>query len=53
MPVAAAERGKQVIVSMNGKRFSVADNDFSKCGIKFISIHPTIVCKNDTPSSIE
>jgi hypothetical protein len=31
-PVAAVERGKQVIVSKN-KIFKVADNDFTKCGI--------------------
>ena len=27
-PVAAVERGKQVIVNASGKRFSVADLDF-------------------------
>ena len=33
LPVAAVERGKQVVVSASGKRFSVADHDFTKCSI--------------------
>ena len=48
MPVAAVERGKQVIVSMTGKKFRVADHDFTKCGM-IPSV--TLVC--DIPSSIE
>ena len=48
MPVAAVERGKQVIVSMTGKKFSVADHDFTKCGMI-----PSVALVCDIPSSIE
>ena len=33
MTVAAIERVKQVIVTMAGKKFSVTDNGFTKCGM--------------------
>ena len=47
MPVAAVERGKQVIVTMTGKKFSVSDHDFTKCGMipsvtLFCDVHSTI-----------
>ena len=34
LPVAAVERGKSVVVTTSGKRFSVADHDFTKFSIK-------------------
>lgn len=46
-PVAAAERGKSVLVAM-GKRFEVSDNDFTK-----FSITPRIALSMKTPDSIE
>ncbi|GBB98408.1 hypothetical protein RclHR1_03220001, partial [Rhizophagus clarus] len=46
-PVAAVERGKQVIVSYN-KSFVVADHDFTKCGII-----PSVIMFCDIPESIE
>ena len=41
-PVAAVERGKQVIVNASGKRFSVADHDFT-----------SVILLCDIPNSIE
>jgi hypothetical protein len=46
-PVAAVERGKQVIVSCN-KSFVVSDHDFTKCGII-----PSVIMFCDIPVSIE
>lgn len=46
-PVAAVERGKQVIVSCN-KSFVVSDHDFTKCGII-----PSVIMFCDIPISIE
>lgn len=48
IPVAAVERGKQVLVTMTGKKFKVADHDFTKCGM-IPSV--TLVC--DIPPTIE
>lgn len=48
LPVAAVERGKQVVVSANGKRFSVADHDFTKC-----SIIPSVTVVCDIPNTID
>ena len=33
LPVAAVERGKRVVVSTAGKKFAVADHDFTKFAI--------------------
>jgi len=46
-PVAAVERGRQVIVSKN-KTFQVADHDFTKCGII-----PSVTMICDIPCTIE
>ncbi|PKY18698.1 hypothetical protein RhiirB3_492222 [Rhizophagus irregularis] len=46
-PVAAVERGKQVIVSCS-KSFIVSDHDFTKCGII-----PSVIMFCDIPTSIE
>ncbi|GES98049.1 hypothetical protein GLOIN_2v1782174 [Rhizophagus clarus] len=46
-PVAAVERGRQVIVSKN-KTFQVADYDFTKCGII-----PSVTMICDIPCTIE
>ncbi|PKY58409.1 hypothetical protein RhiirA4_449266, partial [Rhizophagus irregularis] len=46
-PVAAVERGKQVIVSCN-KSFVVSDHDFTKCGII-----PSVTMFCDIPMNIE
>ena len=46
-PVAAIERGKQVIVSRNSS-FIVSDHDFTKCGII-----PSVIMFCDIPMSIE
>ena len=46
-PVAAVERGKQVIVSCN-RSFIVSDHDFTKCGII-----PSVIMFCDIPVSIE
>lgn len=48
MPIAAIERGKQVIETMTGKKFSVADHDFTKCGMI-----PSETLFRDVPSTIE
>ena len=48
MPVAALERGKQVIVNMAGKKFSVADHDFTKCGMI-----PSVLLFCDVPADTE
>ena len=48
LPVAAVERGKQVVVSASGKRFSVADHDFTKC-----SIVPSVTVVCDIPNTID
>ena len=48
LPVAAVERGKQVVVSTSGKKFAVADHDFTKFAI---IPSATVVC--DNPDSIE
>ena len=32
-PVAAVERGKAVVVSVDGKKFSALDHDFTRCSI--------------------
>ncbi|GBC02025.1 hypothetical protein RclHR1_44120001 [Rhizophagus clarus] len=46
-PVAAVERGRQVIVSKN-KTFYVADHDFMKC-----DIIPSVTMICDIPCTIE
>lgn len=46
-PVAAVERGRQVIVSKN-KAFKVADHDFTKCGII-----PSVTMLCEIPATIE
>jgi hypothetical protein len=48
LPVEAIERGKQVCVSTNGKKFAVADHDFTKSTV-IQSV--TLLC--DTPDSID
>lgn len=48
LPVAAIERGKQVCVSTNGKKFAVADHDFMKS-----SVIPSVTLLCDTPDSID
>ena len=48
LPVAAVERGKSVVVAMNGKRFAVADHDFTK----FLVI-PSVTVLCDVPGTIE
>ena len=48
MPVASIKRGKQVIVTMTGKKFSVADHDFTKCGMI-----PSVMLFCNVPSTIE
>ena len=47
-PVAAVERGKQVIVNTRGKKFSVADHDFTR-----FSVIPGVALLCDVPDSIE
>ena len=47
-PVAAVDRGKQVVVSATGKRFSVADHDFTNC-----SIIPCVTVVCEIPDSID
>ena len=47
LPVAAVDRGKQVIVSMNTK-FQVADHDHTKC-----SIVPSVALVCDIPTSLD
>ena len=47
LPVAAVDQGKQVVVSATGKRFSVADHDFTKC-----SIIPSVTVVCEIPDSI-
>ncbi|CAB5209769.1 unnamed protein product [Rhizophagus irregularis] len=46
-PVAAVERGRQVIVSKN-KAFKVADHDFTKCGII-----PSVTMLCEIPATID
>ena len=46
-PVAAVERGKQVLVSCHTK-FQVADHDFTKCGII-----PSVIMLCDIPDNID
>ena len=48
LPVAAVERGKQVIVSSSGSKFSVADHDFTKC-----SVVPSVTLLCETPGTID
>ena len=48
LPVAAVERGKQVIVSSSGSKFSVADHDFTKC-----SVVPSVTLLCETPETID
>ena len=48
LPVAAVERGKSVVVAMNGKRFAVADHDFTK-----FSVIPSVTVLCDVPGTIE
>ena len=48
LPVAAVERGKSVVVTTSGKRFSVADHDFTK-----FSIIPSVVLLCDVPDDAE
>ena len=48
MPVAAVDRGKQVIVTMTGKKFCDADHDFTKCGMI-----PSVMLICNVPSTIE
>lgn len=48
LPVAAVDRGKQVIVSTTGRRFAVADHDFTK-----YSIVPSVSLFCDIPETIE
>lgn len=48
LPVAAVERGKQVIVSSNGCKFAVADHDFTKC-----SVIPSVTLLCETPETID
>jgi hypothetical protein len=46
-PVAAVERGKQVLVSLKTK-FTIADHDFTKCGII-----PSVTMLCDIPNNID
>ncbi len=46
-PVAAVERGREVLVAM-GTRFEVGDHDFTK-----LSIIPSVILKLDIPENIE
>lgn len=48
LPMAAVERGKKVVVSTNGKQFTVADHDFTK-----FSIIPSVTVVCDIPESID
>ena len=48
LPVATVERGKQVVVSTSGKKFAVADHDFTK-----FAIIPSVVVMCDIPTSIK
>ena len=48
VPVAAVERGKAVIVGLNGKKFSVLDHDFTKC-----SITPSVTMFCHIPGDID
>lgn len=48
LPVAAVERGKKVVVSTNGKKFAVADHDFTK-----MSIIPSVTVLCDIPNNID
>ena len=48
LPVAAVERGKQVVVFNSGRKFAVADHDFTKC-----SIIPSVTLFCDIPNDIE
>ena len=48
LPVAAVERGKQVVVSTSGQKFAVADHDFTK-----FAIIPSVTVLCDVPQSIE
>ena len=47
LPVAAVDRGKRVIVSMD-KKFQVADHDHTKC-----SIVPSVILLCDIPTSLD
>jgi hypothetical protein len=46
-PVAAVERGREVLVAMR-TRFEVGDHDFTK-----LSIIPSVILKLDIPENIE
>ena len=48
VPVTTVERGEQVIVTMMGKKHSVADHDFTKCGMI-----TSVVLLHDLPSTFE
>ena len=48
LPVAVVERGKKVIVAMSGKKFAVADHDFTK-----FSVIPSVIVHCDVPDSID
>ena len=47
-PVAAVERGKAVVVSVDGKKFSALDHDFTRC-----SITPSVTLFCHIPKDIE
>ena len=47
-PVAAVERGKAVVVSVDGKKFSALDHDFTRC-----SITPSVTMFCHIPKDIE
>ena len=48
LPVAAVERGKKVIVTTSGKKFAVADHDFTK-----FAIIPSVTMICDIPENID
>ena len=48
IPVAAVDRGKKVVVSTSGKRFAVADHDFTKFGIV-----PSVTTLCDIPQTLD
>ena len=47
-PVAGVERGKAVVVSVDGKKFSALDHDFTKC-----LITPSVTMFCDIPENID
>ncbi len=48
VPVAAVDRGKKVVVSTSGKKFAVADHDFTKFGIV-----PSVTMLCDIPQTLD